>query len=53
MALPTEPVGHVTQIGIDEGNVNKLKLIKRMGYGRAGFAQLRQRVLHLMRPGGP
>ena len=32
--------------GIVEGKVNKLKLIKRMGYGRAGFALLRQRVLH-------
>jgi transposase len=32
--------------GVVEGKVNKLKLIKRMGYGRAGFALLRQRVLH-------
>ena len=32
--------------GLVEGKVNKLKLIKRMGYGRAGFALLRQRVLH-------
>jgi len=31
-----------------EGKVNKLKLIKRMGYGRAGFALLRQRVLHAL-----
>jgi transposase len=29
-----------------EGQVNKLKLIKRQGYGRAGFPLLRQRVLH-------
>jgi transposase len=29
-----------------EGHVNKLKLIKRMMYGRAKFALLRQRVLH-------
>lgn len=29
-----------------EGFVNKLKLIKRMGYGRAGFPLLRQRMLH-------
>jgi hypothetical protein len=29
-----------------EGHVNKLKLIKRMGYGRAGLSLLRQRVLH-------
>ncbi|HLH60858.1 MAG TPA: transposase [Ktedonobacteraceae bacterium] len=32
--------------GVVEGHVNKLKLIKRMGYGRAGFPLLRQRVLH-------
>jgi transposase len=32
--------------GLVEGHVNKLKLIKRMGYGRAGFPLLRQRVLH-------
>lgn len=29
-----------------EGSVNKLKLIKRQGYGRASFPLLRQRVLH-------
>ena len=29
-----------------EGHVNKLKLIKRTMYGRAGFPLLRQRVLH-------
>ena len=34
--------------GIVEGKVNKLKLIKRMGYGRAEFALLRQRVLHAL-----
>jgi len=34
--------------GLIEGKVNKLKLIKRMGYGRAGFALLRQRVLHAL-----
>jgi transposase len=34
--------------GIVEGKVNKLKLIKRMGYGRARFPLLRQRVLHAM-----
>jgi transposase len=35
-----------------EGHINRLKLLKRQGYGRAGFALLRQRVL---RPttGGP
>jgi transposase len=41
----------LTQIfsnGMVEGFVNKLKLIKRMGYGRAGFPLLRQRVLHAL-----
>ena len=28
-----------------EGHVNRLKLLKRQGYGRAGFALLRRRVL--------
>ena len=32
--------------GLVEGHGNLLKLIKRMGYGRAGFPLLRQRVLH-------
>jgi transposase len=32
--------------GMTEGFVKKLKLIKRMGYGRASFPLLRQRVLH-------
>jgi transposase len=31
-----------------EGQVNKLKLLKRMMYGRAGFPLLRQRVLHAL-----
>lgn len=31
-----------------EGQVNKLKLIKRTMYGRAGFPLLRQRVLHAL-----
>jgi transposase len=31
-----------------EGFINKLKLIKRQGYGRAGFPLLRQRVLHAL-----
>jgi len=31
-----------------EGHVNKLKLIKRTMYGRAGFLLLRQRVLHAL-----
>ena len=34
--------------GVVEGKVNKLKLIKRMGYGRADFPLLRQRVLHAL-----
>jgi transposase len=34
--------------GLVEGKVNKLKLLKRMGYGRAGFKLLRQRVLHAL-----
>jgi transposase len=29
-----------------EGHVTRIKLIKRMMYGKAGFALLRQRVLH-------
>lgn len=32
--------------GMVEGHVIKLKLIKRQGYGRAGFPLLRKRVLH-------
>jgi len=31
---------------ITEGQVNKLKMLKRLMFGRAGFALLRQRVLH-------
>ena len=34
--------------GVVEGKVNKLNLIKRMGYSRAGFPLLRQRVLHAL-----
>jgi transposase len=34
--------------GMTEGFVNKLKLIKRQGYGRAGFPLLRQRMLHAL-----
>jgi len=37
-----------TSNGMVEGKVNKLKLLKRMGYGRAGFPLLRQRVLHAL-----
>jgi transposase len=32
--------------GVTEGQFHRLKLVKRQGYGRAGFALLRQRVLH-------
>ncbi len=32
--------------GMVEGHVTRLKLIKRQGYGRAGFPLLRKRVLH-------
>jgi transposase len=32
--------------GMVEGHVTKLKLIKRQGYGRAGFLLLRKKVLH-------
>jgi transposase len=31
--------------GITEGQIHRLKLVKRQGYGRAGFALLQQRVL--------
>jgi len=34
--------------GVVEGQVTKLKLIKRQGYGRAGFPLLRNRVLHAL-----
>ena len=34
--------------GMTEGFVNKLKLIKRQGYGRASFPLLRQRMLHAL-----
>jgi transposase len=32
--------------GVTEGHIHRLKLVKRQGYGRAGFALLRQRILH-------
>jgi transposase len=32
--------------GVTEGQIHRLKLVKRQGYGRAGFALLRQRLLH-------
>jgi transposase len=31
--------------GVTEGQIHRLKLLKRQGYGRASFALLRQRVL--------
>jgi len=31
--------------GVTEGQMHRLKLVKRQGYGRAGFALVRQRVL--------
>ncbi|GHO49863.1 hypothetical protein KSX_80260 [Ktedonospora formicarum] len=34
--------------GMIEGKVNKLKLVKRMGYGRTSFPLLRQRILHAL-----
>lgn len=34
--------------GMVEGHVTKLKLLKRQGYGRAGFPLLRKRVLHAL-----
>jgi transposase len=34
--------------GMVEGHVTKLKLIKRQGYGRAGFPLLRKRILHAL-----
>lgn len=39
---------HQASNGPVEGQVNKLKLIKRTMYGRAGFPLLRQRVLHAL-----
>jgi transposase len=33
-----------------EGQINRLKFLKRQGYGRAGFALLQQRVLQRPRP---
>jgi transposase len=33
--------------GVTEGQIHRLKLVKRQGYGRAGFTLLRQRVLQV------
>jgi transposase len=38
----------ISSNGQVEGQVNKLKLLKRTMYGRAGFPLLRQRVLHAL-----
>jgi transposase len=38
-------ISEVWSNGRTEGHVNKLKLIKRQGYGQAGFELLRKRVL--------
>ena len=38
--------------GMVEGHVIKLKLIKRQGYGKAGFPLLRKRVLYALRAVG-
>jgi transposase len=38
LTLPWSP-------GIVEGHVNRIKMIKRLMYGRAGFSLLRKRVL--------
>lgn len=35
--------------GVLEGQVNRLKLLKRQGYGRAAFPLLRQRILYAAR----
>jgi transposase len=32
--------------GVTEGHIHRLKLLKRHGYERAGFALLRQLILH-------
>jgi transposase len=46
--LPTVTAGLTLEWnnGVTEGHIHRLKLVKRQGYGRAGFALLRQRVLH-------
>jgi hypothetical protein len=40
------PLMEWSNIGMDEGHVTRLKLIKMQGYGRAGFPLLRKQVLH-------
>lgn len=34
--------------GVTEGQVNRLKLLKRQAYGRAGFELLRQQMLYAL-----
>jgi hypothetical protein len=41
-----DPARQCCRNGQVEGQVNRLKLIKRQEYGRAGFDLLRLRVLH-------
>ena len=36
--------GRVWSNGVTEGQIHRLTLVKRQGYGRAGVAFLRQRV---------
>jgi hypothetical protein len=45
LAAVTAGLTHPWSNGVTEGHVHRLKLVKRQGYGRAGFALLRQRVL--------
>jgi transposase len=40
-------LAHEWSAGQTEGQINRLKLIKRQGYGRAGIDLLRKRVLPL------
>jgi transposase len=45
IAAVSAALSHAASNGMTEGHVNRLKLIKRQGYGRAQFDLLRQRVL--------
>ena len=45
LAAVTAGLTLVWSNGVTEGQIHRLKLVKRQGYGRAGFALLRQRVL--------
>lgn len=46
--VATHVRSNYTRNGQVEGQVTRIKLIKRMMFGRAGFALLRQRVLHAL-----